>query len=98
MIRISKLSANGIPSFRVEGRALGSFGEEFRKFVAEALTRDERIVLDLEGLLSIDQLTLEFLAERRLQVGIERAPRYLDRWLNGSPHTSPALKAETQGG
>jgi hypothetical protein len=89
MIRISKLPVAGISSFRVEGRALGSFGEEFRKFVGEALDRETRIALDLEGLLSIDQLTLEFLAERRDSVRIDRAPSYLDRWLSGTPNGRP---------
>jgi hypothetical protein len=97
MIRISKQPANGVARFRVEGRALGSFGEELRKFVGDLLTQDGRVALDLEGLLSIDQPTLEFLAERRDSVLIERAPSYLDRWLKGVPGGPPPLGAKPQG-
>jgi len=83
MIRISRLPPNGVVSFKVEGRAQGTFGEEFRKFVADVLAREQRIALDLKGLQSIDQPTLDFLAERRGSILIEEAPQYVDRWLKG---------------
>ena len=88
MIRISKLPAPGMLRFRIGGRALGSFGEEFRRFLGDALTREPRVSLDLMGLVSIDQPTLDFLAERRDVVLIENAPSYLRRWLNGTNGTS----------
>jgi len=37
----------------------------------------------LECLLSIDQPTLEYLAQSRERCVIARAPRYLNRWLEG---------------
>ncbi len=84
MIRISKLPGNGSCHFKIEGRALGTFGDGLRKFLDEALASEARVTLDLEGLLAIDQPTLEFLARRRDRVLLEHAPRYLDRWLAGA--------------
>ncbi|MBI5836926.1 MAG: hypothetical protein HZB25_06765 [Candidatus Eisenbacteria bacterium] len=88
MIRISRLADNGSCHFKIEGRALGTFGDELRKFLEGLLDSESRITLDLEGLLAIDQPTLEFLAHRRDRVILEHAPRYLDRWILGAEATS----------
>ncbi|HVP37612.1 MAG TPA: hypothetical protein VMS93_00355 [Candidatus Saccharimonadales bacterium] len=97
MIRISRLPANGIVTFKVEGRALGSFGEELRKFVGDTLAKEKQVSLDLEGLLSIDQPTLEFLAEKRSSVLISKAPRYMDRLLGSVPNGRPARLEPQEG-
>lgn len=83
MIRISTLKPNGTAKIKVEGRAVGPFGEELVRVLTQALAADGQVSLDLECLLSIDQPTLEYLAQSRERCVIARAPRYLNRWLEG---------------
>ncbi len=83
MIRISTSQPDGAAVYRVEGLAVGPFGVELVRVLKMALTGHRQISLDLESLHSIDQPTLEYLARDRDRFVISRAPRYLDRWLEG---------------
>ena len=98
MIRISRTQSQSSSDFRVEGRAVGAFGEELVRVLDEALRRASPVRLDLEALLGIDQPTLEYLARFREHLVISRAPKYLDQWLEGlrrpEGNGSPAPLAE----
>ncbi len=83
MIRISTVQPNGTTQIKVEGRAVGPFGEELVKFLRQALSTQHQVSLDLESLVSIDQPTLEYLAQARECCVITRAPRYMNRWMEG---------------
>jgi hypothetical protein len=88
LIRILNLAGGRTPAYRVEGRAVGPSGTELTRFVEASLLEHSVIILDLECLLSVDQPTMEYLALHRDRVMLERAPRYLNQWLEGIGHGS----------